>query len=164
MQFDERWAPRGVPLSEEQRAQLKRGLETVSVDAITTDSLSTDDTLAPGTDCRSWLQNRFDRTQTTRWNLNTRMRVLDSENIGRCRGLPSFDFAGVLDAVKHFIDLDIEVVVVCVRPELETRLHQEFGVGSSKKLEGILVSKSRPPLDDVLVLKEAFKHNCPVVS
>ena len=67
--------------------------------------------------------------------------------------------------MKYFVDRSIDVVVVYVRDAVEDMLGSEFGSRSDRKLiPNVLISRSELPLDDVLVLKEAFKYNCPIVS
>ena len=113
----------------------------------------------------------FRSNQWRPWGLDIGVRVLDSENIGWQSGRSRFDCDGVRQAVRHYLERGIELVVVCVRDAVEDMLHKGFGTyipdraGQARHVTyGIVVVRSAPPLDDVLVLKEAQKHNCPIVS
>ena len=89
---------------------------------------------------------------------NLAWRVIDGENVGfqyaqRARQRSNtFDVEGVWLAVEYFQKQGINVVVVGRRPTIQQKL--------GNHAEVVLMDT----LDDVLVLKEAHRRNCPIVS
>lgn len=140
-------------------------------DVLTVGTFCTEDTVPLGTDLDPRCYNNLWSAGKVKGPMaktlvqrNLALRVLDAENIGFSYGdfnntagqARRYDINGVKKAVHHFKLEGIDVVVVTKRRETKEELQQCF----TKDLQVVLGYQT----DDVFILKEAERHNCPIVS
>ena len=83
--------------------------------------------------------------------LMVRISAFGEWKAGRSSG-STYDSEGIIRAVEHFRQQGIRVLVVSRRSETKSLLPPDIPV---------IVA---PPTDDVMILKQSFKWNCPIVS
>lgn len=135
-------------------------------DVMTIGALTASDSIPLGTDLdpavyrNLWAANKVSdlRCQTLiQWNLG--YRVIDAENVGFSYGKEvqnkekKYAQEGVSKAVSYFKERGIHVIVVTKRAALKAELE-------SDGVDVVIAERT----DDVLVLKQAYQYNCPVVS
>jgi len=149
--------------------RLQRGLQKVDqCDSMSIATLSSLDTVPLGTDLdprnqynNLWAAGKVrDLTVRRLVQCNLSCRVLDAENIGFSHGelhlgRPKFySYEGVKTAVSYFLKEGLEVILVSKRKTEAKNFEASFGVHT------VIADRT----DDLIVLKQAYKRNCPIVS
>jgi len=142
-----------------QRDDLIERLTMGTLNSVHDIPLGTD--LDPMNDYRNyWAANKLcigDNLRRVLLEFNLGCRVIDAENVGKryadeVSKLKRWDIEGVRKATHFFTSKGIQVIAVS--------RHRELKSLESERVSVVVDDRT----DDIMVLKEAHKHNCPVVS
>merc|ERR1711920_1073393 len=151
--------------STEQRQRLKEALDREhALDVHTISTLTSKDSIPLGTDLdphhwvNDWAARKMqDPTTQQLIRCNTGCRVIDAENVGYAFGREVvgnrlYYVEGVRRAIYHYREKGILVIVVSKRSETQ----------QSIPIDVKFVKAERT--DDIIILKESQRWNCPIVS
>jgi hypothetical protein len=156
-----------MTIQEDDRDLVLSGLRGYhSCETLTICSLTSKDTIPLGTDLdplgynNLWAAKEIkDPNGRLLVKFNLCCRVVDGENVGYSFGKDvlgqqkKYDLEGVRRAVEHFRARGIHVIVVTKHPDTAQQV-------SGDGVQVVLAERT----DDLMVLKEARKFNCPIVS